>query len=264
MTADIPYIKSFKARPEVFISDVRLCKSELTQSITIESNDLSDHLVEIYPDMSLAKIFEWILFFDSKSINLNYESLAQAYGFFWNESTEKVFESFKTTPECFKKWADSKKAHANDLKSLTLISKLDAPSKKLIYDVMSLFKDLNPSLNDGKKIIELCIDNLASNSRAIEILLNEIKIKTLASDKIIKKLTKIRYPLSTNSDDKMKKFILKSNWPSAIKVKFQRQGDKAGFEVSTYVSTTEQAKHNISKMNESLESLSTYFKNKES
>ncbi len=262
MIVDIPYLESFKTRPEIFYGSIRLCTSLLDHPVIVKLEQLPEVLAEIYPIKSLSHIFNWITFFKSLDVEIDSVLLAKAYGFYWDADTEKVFRAYQSAPQPFKNWAVQKKAHVNDLRALTLIRKLTASSQDLIFNFLSLFEILNPSLSDGKKIIELLVDSAATSECEVDELLVELKSKTVKVDRLLKKLIKIRYPVVTSSDDKMKNFILKSTWASSIKVKFQRQGDKAGFEVSANVYNSDQALKAKDKLDQTLSMLITYFENR--
>jgi hypothetical protein len=261
MTFEIPHLKKFKTRPQVWVQDIKLCDSELDQKITLKPVELPIALFEMYPNESLTVIFEWIDYLKSKSLEINPTELCKAYGFFWNDTTLKLFNEFLNWPLDFKTWTNTKKAHVNDLRPLILTSKLKSEDQIYVLELLALFLNLNPSLNDGKKIIELYLDVLSTQSVEIKKLVTAIKEDGIKADQVLKRLLKLRYPIATKDDLKKKTFIEKSNWSSSIKVKFLRQGDKSGFEVSTFISQPEQSVKLTEHLHQTLKSLDTFIKN---
>lgn len=256
---EIPLLEKFLARPQVWCNNIKICdstiNSQFNTQLNIELQDLPAVLAEIYPNKTLMDLFIWLDFFTTNNTTLNKESLAQNYGFFWNETSENLYLQSKLWPKTFKNWCIHKKAHSNDLRPLILISKFKTVEQNSINEFISAFENLNPSLSEGKKLIELYIDVLAIFPEDMIKLSQEITTESISTETITKRLLKLRYPVITKIDSKKKNFVEKSRWPSSVKVKFLRQGDQSGFEGRFFVSGAE----NSNKIKKNLEAVVSMF-----
>lgn len=266
MSVQIPLLKSFKTRPCVLCDSVPLCYSELDLKIEIPKTELPAVLSEIYPSLSLIEVFNWITYLQTHHLEIRPADISQAYGFFWNDLTETLFQQSHIWPPTFKEWAHTKKAHGNDLRVLSLMKKLTPQEQLIFLNLLKAVPRLNPSLSEGKKIMELFLDLLGGEQqKSLQNLGDQLVVtKTaplLTTDQVIKRLTKMRYPLTTQIDLKKKNFIEKSKWPSGIKVRFSRQGDKSGFELISFVSNKDQCEKINKTTEDVLKNLETFFKN---
>ena len=261
MTAEIPYIKKFKTRPAIFCKQLQLCHSELNLKLEIPEEQLSETLADIYSDATLIEVFTWISFFKTQKFNLDLNSFASSFGFHFNDTASLLLEKSSTWPESFKTWTLNKKAHIHDLRPLILTSKLSIEAQNCTEGLLNHWTSLNPSLNQGKQIIELFMDvaGLSSNSMELQNIINSFSSAPPTSDQLLKKLLKLRYPLTTQHDQKSKNYVAKSTWPAPVQVTFKRHGDKAGFDVSALVTTAKQCESVTSKLEQSLKSLAHHL-----
>jgi hypothetical protein len=108
------------------------------------------------------------------------------------------------------------------------------------------------------------ISGLSKNSLELQNIIKSFISAKPTSEQLIKKLIKLRYPLTTDQDQKGKNFASKSAWPNPVQVTFKRHSDKSGFEVSAFVSTAKQCESVIPKFEQTFQSLNHYFESESS
>lgn len=260
MVYTIPNIKSFVSRPKVVFNDILICDSKSPLTLELDSKNIYLGLHEIYPEATLLDLFELISFFNKLNIPLDKNLLASSYSFFWNETADNLYSQYIQWPEQFKNWCKNKKLHVNDLRPLCLLSQINTDLHTQVYKFINNFEGLKLSLADGKKILELFIDIYGSDPIEYSNLGQHILELKLNGEQIIKKLNKIRNPLSSKKDEKKQNFIKNTNWPQNTNVNFLRQGDQAGFNISVFISQTEQKEKHLKNFKDSLDKIDTYFK----
>ncbi len=262
MDLQLPYIKTFKTRPQICFKNIIICNSDLDLNLTIELSQLNETLAELYSPASMLETFTWINFFQSQNVELNLQEFSAAFGFFWNEAAAQLYAAHLAWPDSFKNWVLQKKAHINDLRPLILVSRLPEREKNQVLQLLNVIGSLNPSLSQGKQLLEAFIDvaSTEQNFEPLESLILDLRTQNKNLESSLKKLLKLKNPVTSKLDGQKQNFVNKSNWPTAVKVKFQRQGDKAGFEVSTFVTTAAQCESLLAKIEESFKSIALHLK----
>ncbi len=264
MIYSIPNIKSFVSRPTVVYQNVKLSESTSSLVHELDSENLYKGLHEVYPEATLVDLFEWVDFFSSHNVLFDKAALASSYSFFWSESTESLYQQSLIWHGSFKLWCKNKKAHVNDLRPLCLLDQFNSKDKNIIFDFINHFDSLRLSLSDGKKILELFVDIIGSNPVEYSKLGEELIELKLSSEQILRKLHKIKYPVSSKKDEKKQTFVKNTAWPQNTKVNFLRQGDQAGFELSVFVHQSEYKEKYLKVLKESLDKIDHYLVNQNS
>ena len=122
----------------------------------------------------------------------------------------------------FQSWMDSKKLNQKDIDILT-----EFPDSKIIEPVLNWISKNQPSHSQGQQILELSGELLLMKKS-----INPILETEQDSKKLITLLKKLRYPVSSNQDDKNSSIVNSLPWPSSIKARWVRQNDQGSLEIS--------------------------------
>ena len=159
----------------------------------------------------------------------------------------KISEVLKKFPN-FQSWMDSKKLNQKDIDILT-----EFPDSKIIEPVLNWISKNQPSHSQGQQILELSGELLLMKKS-----INPILETEQDSKKLITLLKKLRYPVSSNQDDKNSSIVNSLPWPSSIKARWVRQNDQGSLEISfksNSLNEFDQKIKSLEKMKKSLESL---------
>ena len=160
-----------------------------------------------------------------------------------NLSQIKSLTSFVTSlNQEFLAWLHEKNVRAQDLASAILIK--PGQLEKFLGD----FLKLNPSKSEGVQILELLID-LILLEKPKEILSSSLQQKNASAALV--QLKELRYPQTTRRDRLQSHINL--SWPQNVNAKFQRRGDRAGFDLQVFVGNSNELKKTINHLEKVIE-----------
>ncbi|MES3038474.1 MAG: hypothetical protein V4736_11265 [Bdellovibrionota bacterium] len=135
---------------------------------------------------------------------------------------EKLLDLINVQSGSHKAWLAAKKISVNDLRFLT---GFHAAKNS---EVLELLQTLDASKSQTLMFWE----------RSLEVLGMEMSLASIKGmkdfDQAYQELTKLRFPTTHARDEQKKSSDL--SWPSGVKSKWSRRGDKGGFELSLFVS----------------------------
>ncbi len=159
-----------------------------------------------------------------------------------NLSQIKSLVSFITSlNQDFLTWLHEKNLRAQDLASAILVK------PEQLEKFLSAFLQLAPSKSEGVQILELLAD-LILLEKTDEALLSSLQKNAPAA---LGKLKELRYPQATTRDRLQSHLNL--SWPQNVNAKFQRRGDRAGFDLQVFVGNSNELKKTINHLEKVIE-----------
>ncbi len=142
----------------------------------------------------------------------------------------------------FLAWLHEKCIRAQDLASFVLIK------PEQLEKFLGPFLKLNPSKSDGVQILELLID-LILLEKPDEFIFRSLQQKNASAALV--QLKELRYPQTANRDHLQSQINL--SWPQNVNAKFQRRGDRAGFDLQVFVGNSNELKKTINNLEKVIE-----------
>lgn len=178
---------------------------------TLEPDLLLQKFSEIYAQLTLPELAR-LIHLDS---GFSFQQLAQAFHFHPTEDLLSVLKILSAQSLDVQNWLSQKKWGLSELRPLLLLN-LNQQTQIL----HGLFQK-NGSKQDSVTILELLCD----------LLLMKYDFAIL-EEKSLPQLKLLRFPMTADRDEQLKQSPLP--WPSMIKSKVQRRGDRAGFDVQFF------------------------------
>ncbi len=259
---EIPWCQTFYSRPVLTWKNLVLCHSSLgfgaSAFTEIAEDAIYSVLAEMYPEKGLFDLFDLVLFMKTQQ-GLNFDSscLAQAYGFFWNDSYDQLLQRYIEFPIAFQNWGKAKGFRLNDARPLNLLSPKDVKHEFWAL-ALSSFETRKVSHAEGKTLLELLVDLYLLHQ-------DEVPTLWLADDARdnetwISRLRKKRHPMTENMDQTYRAFIDKKRW--SLPCQFKRQGDKKGFVLSAFIASENEITKVDQQIKQSLEQLKEFYQGK--
>jgi hypothetical protein len=223
-----------------------------------------DHQVKIEDSQAIAALFR-SLYFELSAMELAklarrasdrlvswfpVESVFNKFQIRWNDQTEKLVEVMTELPAGFQKWTSDKRWSFSDFSPLLSASGLVLEPLHLAL----MEKGVSRSL--AVQALELSVELLLME-HPLENLLPELQEEP---DQWIKRLRTLRYPQTTRTDSESASRIQDLPWPGSSKIRWVRQGDKAGIELKLFVSNPTDLKkymQSLARVHEAMEQLPT-------
>jgi hypothetical protein len=167
----------------------------------------------------------------------------------WNDQTERLSGVMTSLPEGLQKWTSEKKWSFGDFAPL-----LSAKDLRLEPLYLALVEN-NLSRSMSVQALELFIELRLLQHPAESL----VPGATEVSEDWLKRLRSLRYPQSSQADSESTSLIQDLPWPGSSKLRWVRQGDKAGIELKLFVSNPSDLKkymQSLARVQEAMDSLS--------
>jgi len=229
------------------IGDQLICgfglKPEI-QAFSISPGDLHsnvDYFFEFNPDLSLVQI-SFLLQSPLFSNFFDQEYFFSQWGKGQKESLIRIVPHILAFPLSFLFWLHDKDVRASDLAPLRAIS------PENIQFFTQVFLQCRPSKSEGVQILEHVVDLCLMS-------LSEQKITecfSSSASETLKQLKLLRYPHTAHRDQDLKE-NLKISWPANVQARYQRRGDKSGFDLQVFVSNSNELKKTVIHLEKAIE-----------
>lgn len=259
---EIPWCQTFHSRPVLTWKNLVLCHSSLDFGASafteITENAIYSVLAEMYPEKGLFDLFDLVLFMkEHRGLSFDPSHLAQAYGFFWNDSYDQLLQRYVESPIAFQNWGKAKGFRLNDARPLNLLSTEDV--KQEFWNLaLSSFEARKVSHAEGKTLLELLVDLYLLHQGGDPTLW--LADDARDNETWISRLRKKRHPMTENMDQTYRAFIDKKRW--SVPCQFKRQGDKKGFVLSAFIASENEITKVDQQIKQSLEQLKEFYQEK--
>lgn len=130
------------------------------------------------------------------------------------------WEQIKSQNPLFFKWVEEKKLSEKEIRILKQLSEKES------LPLLNWIAKNRPSHSQGAEILELSGELLLMGQLPLDIFQNS-KESTI----LLKKLRKLRYPLSVGKDEKRSEYLKTLSWSKGLKGKWIRLNDKSGLNI---------------------------------
>ncbi len=224
------------------ISGFTLSKGAQALSIPLgDTKSNVDYFYEVNPKLSVPQVCFLI---NSPVFSTLFDSdyFFSCWGKGQKENVSTLAASLITFPMELLCWIHEKDVGVQDLAPLKAIS------FEQIRPFTEFFLKTRPSKTEGVQILELVVDLTLLGTP------QEIILSAMAADAqvTLKNLKVLRYPNTIERDQDLKGKLLLS-WPSNVQTKFQRRGDKAGFDLQLFVSSSAELKKTVTHLEKVVE-----------
>lgn len=153
------------------------------------------------------------------------------------ESIKKLAPKLVTMPFNFLNWLHQKAIAAQDL------APLHALDVERLHSYFEPILMARPSKTEGIQILELLVDLILLEKS--ESLLQEA-LKGPTANLVLKNLKELRYPQTAARDQQQAQNQL--NWPGQVTAKFQRRGDRSGYDLHFFASHPSELKKTLQQL----------------
>lgn len=128
----------------------------------------------------------------------------------------------------YKDWLSEKNIKDSDLIFTQSLKK--EIHQELFKKAADQITQLRPTYSEGLQLLEVLTDLVLMGH-------DEVLFENSALLEVYKKhLLSLRYPVTKNRDEDLKKKYEQLPWPAGAKIKFERRGDRAGVELKLFIS----------------------------
>ncbi len=128
----------------------------------------------------------------------------------------------------YKDWLSEKNIKDSDLIFTQSLKK--EIHQELFKKAADQITQLRPTYSEGLQLLEVLTDLVLMGH-------DEVLFENSALLEVYKKhLLSLRYPVTQNRDEDLKKKYEQLPWPAGAKIKFERRGDRAGVELKLFIS----------------------------
>lgn len=128
----------------------------------------------------------------------------------------------------YKNWLSEKNIKESDLIFTRSLKK--EIHQELFKKAADQITQLKPTYSEGLQLFEVLTDLVLMGH-------DEVLFENSALLDVYKKhLLSLRYPVTQNRDEDLKKKYEQLPWPAGAKIKFERRGDRAGVELKLFIS----------------------------
>ncbi len=216
----------------------------LTQALSVEVADGRSHVdyfFEIHPRFTLAQ-FGFLAQSPLFASIFDEDYFFSRWGKGQQESLKELLPVVSALSAALLAWLHEKDLQPADLNPLKTL-----PLGKINF-IAKVFLQARPSKSEGVQILELVTDLCLMSLSEEQILaaFDDSANSTLIQLKIL------RYP-QTHQRDLASKEKLKISWPKNIQARYQRRGDKAGFDVQMFVASSADLKKTVTHLEKVVE-----------
>lgn len=143
-----------------------------------------------------------------------------------NESTSEVLELVTKLPIGFQNFCSAKKWHIGDFQFL--VSAQALALSVFFHEVVTRNLTKSQSTQALEHVVDLLL--LSHESEKLQ------PVSAESTESWLSRLQKLRYPNSTEADDKAALSLKSLAWPIGTQARWTRQGDRTGLEIKFFVS----------------------------
>ncbi|MEK6773635.1 MAG: hypothetical protein AABY64_06825 [Bdellovibrionota bacterium] len=233
------------------ISGFTLSKGAQALSIPLSDTKSNvDYFYEVNPKLSVPQVC-FLINSPVFSTLFDTDYFFSCWGKGQKENLSALATSLITFPMELLCWIHEKDVGVQDLAPLKAIS------FEQIHHFIESFLKTRPSKTEGVQILELVVDLTLLGTSQEEIL----SAMDGGAHIALKNLKVLRYPNTMDRDQDLKGKLLLS-WPSNIQTKFQRRGDRAGFDLQLFVSSSTELKKTVNHLEKVVEEWKSLSQNR--
>lgn len=243
-----------RALPAFAFNDQLLCgfDREDGEVVVLNADNLLDVCYSIHPELSFIELSRL-----HQRLPLSAEEIPQLwslYGYRWREALAETVQRVLSVPREIQNLFQEKKMGPNDLaplRSLTDTAGLSPYWRPMIQ--------CQASKSELIKILELLVEltllgktDLADHHSTTPSTENTMD---LSARVWLQKLNRLRYPMSSSSEDACDKKIKEIHWPLRSDARWTRRGDLSGIELKMFFSHPQELKRSLMKLEQINEDL---------
>lgn len=205
-------------------------------------NELIEDVILVYTKLTLPELSRFYCLAEQNAIVCDWEKICSHFKLRWNEDLKNIFLNLNRTKLTFQNWASKKECGQNDLQILNWAFKKYDAQKIDVY--LNKLSQLNPTKQIGVKILEYGLERFSDLDMEV------IFAQNSTSEKVLEKLTVLKYPQSTLLEKQFRERNLNISWPAHVKSLCQRNGDTFGLEIRFFCNSYEDFDKKLSGLNQ--------------
>lgn len=220
-----PYHKGPTSLPPISWRGYKLTGFEKKDLVSFEvhNESLAAVLKDLYPDLSLVELIRLKQCINKLDHLIDAQcvwiEILSKYNIRWTDQVDQTLKQLNDSPISFQKWVREKKVSFYDLtifRSMNLISEFSS--------ILNFLSEQQFSKSEGLQCLEL-----ATELKLIG--LDDCAILNFNCKSWLDHLKSLRFPQTTQNDQKSQDLIKKLPWPKRTKVKWLRDGDQSKIEI---------------------------------